>query len=119
VALAAGPVDEHDPFLCHKTTRRAIYERARRARPHVEDVLLWNHRGEITEGTLGNVVAEIDGVRWTPPVTSGLLGGTFRAECLDAGTVSERVLRRADVARADRLWLTNSVREWIDVELVR
>jgi para-aminobenzoate synthetase/4-amino-4-deoxychorismate lyase len=119
VALAAGPMDEHDPFLCHKTTRRGVYERARRARPHVEDVLLWNRRGEITEGTLGNVVAEIDGVRWTPPVTSGLLGGTFRAECLEAGVIRERVLRRADVARTDRLWLINSVREWIDVELVR
>jgi para-aminobenzoate synthetase/4-amino-4-deoxychorismate lyase len=119
VTWAAAPIDAHDPFLCHKTTRRGVYQRARRARPHVEDVLLWNRHGEVTEGTLGNVVVEIDGERWTPPVTCGLLGGTFRAECLEAGAVRERVLRRADVARADRLWIVNSVREWIEAELVR
>jgi para-aminobenzoate synthetase/4-amino-4-deoxychorismate lyase len=64
------------------------------------------------------VVAEIDGVRYTPPLSSGLLGGTFRAEQLEAGTIRERVLTKADVASASRLWLINSVRRWVDVTLV-
>jgi para-aminobenzoate synthetase/4-amino-4-deoxychorismate lyase len=119
VALAAGPVDEGDPFLCNKTTERAVYDRARRACPHVEDVLLWNHRGEITEATLGNIVADIGGIRWTPPVTSGLLAGTFRAEMLEQGVIRERTLTRTDVAHAKRIWIVNSVREWIDAVLVR
>ncbi len=84
----------------------------------VDDVLLWNDRGEVTESTIGNVVAEIDGIRYTPPIASGLLGGTFRAEQLEAGTIQERVLMKADIASASRLWLINSVRGWVDAMLV-
>ena len=118
VAFATAPVDERDPFVLNKTTHRVVYETARRSREDVEDVLLWNSRGDVTESTIGNVVAEIDGVRYTPPVSCGLLAGTFRAELLEAGTIRERVLTKTDIATASRLWLINSVREWIDAELV-
>jgi len=118
VAFAAAPVDEQDPFILNKTTRRNVYDRARRSRSDVDDVLLWNGRDEVTESTIGNVVAEIGGVRYTPPVSCGLLAGTFRAEQLESGTIRERVLTKTDVANASRLWLINSVREWIDVVLV-
>jgi para-aminobenzoate synthetase/4-amino-4-deoxychorismate lyase len=118
VAFASAPVESSDPFLANKTTNRTVYDTARRAQPHVDDVILSNERGEITEGTLANVVAEIDGVRYTPPLTSGLLGGTFRSELLASDQIRERVLTRDDIARASRVWLINSVREWIDVVLV-
>jgi len=118
VAFALEPIDSRDPFIRHKTTRRLIYDAAKRAQPDLDDVLLWNERGEVTESTIGNVVAEIDGVRYTPPLSSGLLGGTFRAEQLDAGAIRERVLTRADVASAPRLWLINSVRRWVEAILV-
>jgi para-aminobenzoate synthetase/4-amino-4-deoxychorismate lyase len=118
VTFASQPVDSGDPFLANKTTNRGLYDAARRARPDVDDVILSNERGEITEATLANVVAELDGVRYTPPVESGLLGGTFRGELLASGQVRERVLTRDDMTRASRLWLINSVREWIDAILV-
>lgn len=118
VAFADAPVDEEDPFLLNKTTHRQVYEQARQARADVDDVLLWNRRGEVTEATIANLVAEIGGVRYTPPVASGLLAGCFRAELLERGTIEERVLTKAEVAGATRLWLINSVREWIDAVLV-
>jgi len=117
VAFAKEPVDERDPFLFNKTTRRAIYDSARAAQPDVDEVILWNSRGEVTEATIANVVAEIGGARYTPPIECGLLGGTFRAELLEAGTIAHRVMTREDVAGATRLWLVNSLREWIDVRL--
>jgi para-aminobenzoate synthetase/4-amino-4-deoxychorismate lyase len=118
VAFADVPVDEDDPFLRNKTTHRGTYEVARRSRPDVDDVLLWNGREEVTEATIANVVAELDGVLYTPPVACGLLPGVFRAELLDRNIVRERVLTKADIAGATRLWLINSVREWIDAALV-
>jgi para-aminobenzoate synthetase/4-amino-4-deoxychorismate lyase len=118
ITFAATPVDSADPFLANKTTNRRVYDAARQARPDVDDVILSNERGEITEATLANLVAEIDGVRYTPPLACGLLGGTFRDELIAAGQIHERVLTRADVTRAGRLWLINSVREWIDVVLI-
>jgi para-aminobenzoate synthetase / 4-amino-4-deoxychorismate lyase len=118
VDFAFEPIDSLDPFIRHKTTRRLVYEDAKRAQPSLDDVLLWNEREEVTESTIGNVVAEIDGVRYTPPLSSGLLGGTFRAEQIEAGTIRERILTKADIASASRLWLINSVRRWVEVTLV-
>jgi para-aminobenzoate synthetase/4-amino-4-deoxychorismate lyase len=118
VAFAATAVDSWDPFLANKTTHREIYDAARRARPDVDDVLLSNERGEITEATIANVVAEIDGVRYTPPLACGLLGGVFRGELVASGDVHERVLTRADITNASHLWLINSLREWIKASVV-
>ncbi len=112
-ALAAEPIDPASVFLYHKTTRRDVYERARSSRPDAEAVLLWNPDGEITEGTEANLVVEIDGVRLTPPVESGLLGGTLRAELLATGAIREQRVRVDDLAHATGVWLINSVRGWI------
>jgi para-aminobenzoate synthetase/4-amino-4-deoxychorismate lyase len=119
IALATGPVDSRDQFLCHKTTRREVYERHGAEHPGMFDVLLWNERRELTECTRANVVVELDGVRWTPVRTSGLLAGVFRGELLEAGVIQERVLRLDDLARATRLWCINSLREWVQVQLSR
>lgn len=118
VALATTPISRQDRRLFHKTTRREIYEQRRQEQPAVFDVLLWNEQGELTEFTIGNLVIELDGVRWTPPRESGLLPGTFRAELLEQGVIHERRLTRADLMQAARIWLINSVREWIPVDLV-
>ena len=118
VAFAIAPVDERDPFLFNKTTRRTVYEQARRAQLGVDDVILWNRRGEVTESTICNVVVAVDGGRVTPPISCGLLGGTFRAELIETGEIAERVLTRDEVAGASQLWLINSLREWVDARFV-
>lgn len=118
LALAALPVDEDDPYLFHKTTRRAVYEQARSCAPDADDVLLWNRAGELTESTVANLVLEIDGELWTPEAGCGLLPGTLRAELLEQGTVREARLLVADLLRADRIWLVSSLRGWIPTALV-
>jgi para-aminobenzoate synthetase/4-amino-4-deoxychorismate lyase len=117
VGLAAEPVHSGDLALRVKTTRREIYERAKSARPDLDDVLLWNERGEITESTIANVVAETDNTWYTPPVSCGLLPGVFRAAVLEARMVQERVVTKDDLRRATRVWLINSLREWIPARL--
>jgi para-aminobenzoate synthetase/4-amino-4-deoxychorismate lyase len=119
VALARAPVDRADRLLFHKTTRRAVYDARRAERPDVFDVLLSNREGELTELTIGNLVAELGGERLTPALDSGLLAGTLRAELLERGEVREAVLRVADLERAGRLWLVNSLRGWVPIRLVR
>jgi para-aminobenzoate synthetase/4-amino-4-deoxychorismate lyase len=110
VAVADAPIDSRDLFLYHKTTHRAVYERALAAHPGCDDVILWNERGEITEACNANVVVEIDGRRCTPPVTCGLLAGTCRQWLLENNRVEERVITRAEFDEAPRVWLVNSVR---------
>lgn len=118
VSLARRPVSRDDIYLYHKTTHRAVHEAHAAEFPDCFDVLLWNEAGELTEFTRGNLVLEVDGVRWTPPRESGLLAGVFRGELLESGAIRERVLREDDLSRATGIWLINSLREWVPVRLV-
>jgi para-aminobenzoate synthetase/4-amino-4-deoxychorismate lyase len=119
VALAPAPLPvEHDPFVRHKTTHRDIYERARLQVSGVDDVLLWNTRGELTESTIANLLMELDGEWVTPPVTSGLLAGVGRRELLASGHVRERVVLASDLSRCTGLALVNDLRGRWPVRLV-
>lgn len=118
VAFARRPVDSRDPALFHKTVRRAPYDERRAERPDCFDVLLTNEHGRATELGTGSLVAELDGLRFTPPLGEGLLPGVARAELLARGIVRERPLSRADVERAARLWLANAVRGLMECRLV-
>ncbi len=118
VVLARDPIDRGNVFLYFKTTNRKIYTEAVAANPGYDDVILWNSDGEITESTRANVVVEIDGVLCTPPVSSGLLAGTYRSEMLARGEVTERVMTVDDLLRSPRVLLVNSVRGIMPVRIV-
>ncbi len=118
VDIAQGPVASHDLFLRHKTTRRTVYEHYfQQAEPDTFDVLLWNERGEVTEFTRGNVVAEINGRRITPPLSCGLLAGTLRQELLEEEQIEEQILTLQELQQANALWFINGVRGWVSVKL--
>jgi len=115
VPVDVVPVPSGHEFLFHKTTVREVYDDARARFPGAPDVLLFNEVGELTETTIGNIVLDLDGDLVTPPVSCGLLPGTFRAELLATGAVAERVVGRADLDRARATWMVNSVRGWVPI----
>ncbi len=113
VRLAHGRVDSHDLLLRHKTTDRRVYQDAageRQDADQAREVFLLNERGELTEGTITNIVLELDGKRYTPPDAAGLLPGCYREELLARGEITERTLTPCDLYRADAVWAINSVR---------
>jgi para-aminobenzoate synthetase / 4-amino-4-deoxychorismate lyase len=118
VALDDEPVDPNDVWLFHKTSCRAPYDRRREKRPDVEDVLLVNDRGEVTESTIANLAVELDGTWVTPPLASGLLPGTYRAVLLRAGRLTERPVTVDELRRATALALVSSARGWRPATLV-
>jgi para-aminobenzoate synthetase / 4-amino-4-deoxychorismate lyase len=118
VALDDEPVDPSDVWLFHKTTRRAPYERRRERRPDVDDVLLVNDRGEVTESTIANLAVRLDGVWVTPPVDAGLLPGTYRNVLLREGRMTERPVTVDELRGAGELALVSSVRGWRPAALV-
>jgi para-aminobenzoate synthetase/4-amino-4-deoxychorismate lyase len=117
LAVAKEPVNSGDLFLYHKTTSRTVYEKAKADFPEADDVLLYNERGEVTESCIANVVVELDGRKVTPPVSCGLLAGTFREELLATGEIEERVVILEDLKRATGVWLINSIRKWRWIEI--
>ena len=112
VGLCPQPVDPADPQLTHKTTRRERYDRALAACPDCDDVLLVNTAGSVTESCRANLVVRLDGRLLTPALACGLLPGVYRGRLLARGILTEALLTPADLARAEALWLINSVRLW-------
>jgi para-aminobenzoate synthetase/4-amino-4-deoxychorismate lyase len=112
LALDGEPVDPSDVWLFHKTTNRAPYDRRRSKRPDTDDVVLVNIRGEVTESTIANLAARIDGGWLTPPRDSGLLAGTYREVLLRDGQLSEQPITVEELLRAEAVALVSSVRGW-------
>ena len=117
--LASRAFNEADSeFSRFKTTRRAHYEAFAPTIPGVFDTLLWNRHGEITECTRGNIALLLDG-RWvTPPLRCGLLNGIGRAKRLHDGQLAEAVVRVEDLPRVQALAFVNSLRGWLDADLL-
>ncbi|WP_430788097.1 aminodeoxychorismate synthase component I [Virgibacillus flavescens] len=117
IDIANTPVNSEDVFLYHKTTNRSVYEDAKAFFPDSYDVLLWNEKSEVTEFTGGNIVVKMEGHLFTPPVSCGLLAGTFREELLLTETVAERVIYLHELKNCEQIWFINSVRQWIKVSI--
>jgi para-aminobenzoate synthetase/4-amino-4-deoxychorismate lyase len=126
VMVAAQPTDSSDQFLFHKTTCRQLYDREREKATAAGflDVLFCNQRSEVTEGAISNVFILRNGELLTPPLKCGLLPGILRAALLagevagpDDLPVREAVLSIEDLQAAEAVYVGNSVRGLIRVEL--
>jgi para-aminobenzoate synthetase/4-amino-4-deoxychorismate lyase len=118
IGLAIEPIQSDNVYLYHKTTQRQVYTEVLASRSDCDDVILWNERGEVTEASSSNIVVALAGDLYTPPVSCGLLPGTFRAELLETGQLHEKVSMKDDLLAADAIFLINSVRRWRKVLFV-
>jgi para-aminobenzoate synthetase/4-amino-4-deoxychorismate lyase len=116
--IASHPMDSANLFLYHKTTHRRLYEDALASCPGYDDVLLFNEKREITESTIANVVVEIGGTLWTPPVECGLLPGTYRRSLLNQGELKEKPISMEETFHSPHVYLINSVRGMYEVTVV-
>jgi len=112
LAVDLQPVDPNQRWLYHKTTRRQTYTARARRHPTVDDVVLVNDRGQVTETTVANLAVQLDGSWYTPPLNAGCLPGVERGRLLELGRLRERDLTPEDLHRADALALVSSVRGW-------
>jgi para-aminobenzoate synthetase/4-amino-4-deoxychorismate lyase len=116
--LSTVRVDSTDVFLYHKTTRRGVYDEARRQCDDQTDAILINERGEITETAIMNLAVFRNG-RWiTPSVSCGLLAGVMREELLSRGEITEGVIKAADLRPGELFRSFNALRGVRDVPLL-
>jgi len=123
ISLSDAPVDSSDPFLSHKTTHREHFDAELlriTARRGCDEVIFMNERGELTEGARSTLFIGLAGKVFTPPLKCGLLPGTLRQFLLDSQALplDERVLYPSALRRADRIYVGNSVRGLMCVELI-
>ncbi len=118
--IAQTRLDESDPLLRHKTTRRQDFDAARAefSPEEADEVILLNQHGQVCEGTITNVFADFgDGVLVTPALACGLLPGVLRGEFLESGKAKEAVLTENDLRRAKAIFVGNSLRGLIRARL--
>ncbi len=118
--IAETRLTSDDSLYRHKTSRREPYEAARAefSPEDADEVLLLNERGEVCEGTITNLFAEVEEGRFvTPALSSGLLPGVLRAELIRERKARSEVLRPDDL-HFRKLYVGNSLRGLIRAELV-
>ena len=120
VGIAEERLHSTDPWLQHKTTRRALYDTARANLPEgVDELIFLNERDEVCEGTITNIfVRSFQGEHSTPPLSCGLLPGVLRQSLLDQGRYAECVLHVDDLRRARYIGVGNSLRGLCAAELI-
>lgn len=108
----------------HKTSYRVVNDRALAyaTTRGAFDAILTNTRGELLEGSRSSLILRLDGTWYTPPLAADILPGIRRARLLadpqplGGGTLRERVLTTADLARAEAVILCNSLRGMMRVD---
>ena len=117
LTIASSPINRHSPLLYYSTTY-PLFDQYVISQPHKDALLLWNERGELTQTTVGNIVIEQNGELCTPPLASGVVPGTFRAELLNTEKIKETTLYLEDVLFCGRAWIIDSIYRWRDALLV-
>ncbi|MCP4650520.1 MAG: aminodeoxychorismate synthase component I [PVC group bacterium] len=122
VILSPHTIHSDNTFFYHKTTRRRLYNNQYRRykQQGFHDVIFLNKKNEITEGTISNIFIKKKGVFYTPPISCGLLPGTFREYFLKQNPekTREKILTEKDLQKADAIYCTNAVQGMVKVRLV-
>lgn len=119
IAISKDRVDPERLFLYHKTTNRMFYDSEYKyyCSKGYFDVVFLNNRNEVTEGSISNIIIEINKKYYTPPLSSGLLPGIFREYLLKKHKVEEKIIFLEDLLKADKIFLCNSVRGLTEVKI--
>ena len=83
------------------------------------EYILHTKQGEILEGSISNLFLKIGGKYYTPPVSSGLLPGIERDKFIRENAAIEKRLFLPDIARAEAIVFTNSVRGAIESDSIK
>ncbi|WJP98276.1 aminodeoxychorismate synthase component I [Macrococcus bovicus] len=97
--------------LQHKTSERDHYTSADGFLS-----LYYNENNYLTEFNIGNLVYALDGALYTPR-SEDQLPGCMQAELLADKRIKRRDLHIDELDSVDQLWMINSLREWVKVEL--
>lgn len=117
--IAISPIIQNskNEFLYYKTTYRPwYYDSFQRIKNcEIYDEIFFNEKGELTEGARSNIVLQLNGNLYTPPVQCGLLNGVFRQELLKNNKCTEKILYKKDLEKAEKIFCVNSVRGMVEV----
>ena len=111
--LTEQKLDLATPFTYFKTSQRDHLSQSNHEQIfHLPD-------GTLLETTIGNLVLEIEGQRYTPPAHLPLLDGIYRRHLLETQQVEEKLLTLNDLTDADRIYACNALRGLYELDFQR
>lgn len=111
--LTEQKLDLATPFTYFKTSQRDHLSQSNNEQIfHLPD-------GTLLETTIGNLVLEIEGQRYTPPAHLPLLDGIYRRHLLETQQVEEKLLTLNDLTDADRIYACNALRGLYELDFPR
>lgn len=115
ITIAPNTVQSSEKLLYHKTEWRPWFNKNEKLTELIKkdklyDIIFFNEKGKLTEGSRTNIVLEISGQMYTPKLQSGLLNGIMRQKLLTEGRCKEKILYKNDLINADKIFCINSVR---------
>ena len=119
IEISPIKVSSKNKMLYHKTSYRPWFvESYKRIREkEIYDEIFFNEKGELTEGARSNIILELNGKFYTPPISCGLLNGIYRQKLINEGYCTEKILYRKDLLKAENIYCINSVRGIKKVQL--
>lgn len=117
ICFASKPSNSSNILFQHKTNSPSVrkfyddeYNFCKKSLD-CHEVIFVNELNQVTEGTRTNIFIEQEDVWITPPISCGLLGGVMRNSILQDKnrTAVEKILYPADIVKANKIFLTNSV----------
>ena len=109
--LVPQNADLQQPFTYFKTSYR----------PHLslgqQEQIYYNAQDQLLESSIGNLVLQLDGHLYTPPVELGLLNGIYRQHLLATGQATEKILSLDDLKSAEKIYACNALRGLYELEI--
>ncbi len=118
IVIADKKISSTNKFQYFKTTNRIIYDRLFKQYrgKGFYDVVFFNERNELAEGSFNNILIKKGDNYFTPPVSAGLLNGVYRNYLLKTEkNIIEKFLSVEQIKSADEIYLTNSVRKKVKI----
>lgn len=113
VIISKKIISSKNKFQYFKTTNRKLYdgEHKKYSKLGYFDVIFFNEKNEITEGSITNIFVFKNNKIFTPPLSAGILPGIYRNHFIKNNIIAgEKKLYQQDLLEADKIVLTNSVR---------
>ena len=116
IAISPITVNSQNEFMYHKTTYRPWFSESyeKIAKGEIYDEIFFNEKGELTEGARSNIILQIGEKFYTPSVSCGLLDGIYKKQM---NNLTEKILLKSDLLKAEKIFCVNSVRGMVEVQL--
>jgi para-aminobenzoate synthetase/4-amino-4-deoxychorismate lyase len=108
-------------FHFHKTSLREEYDKERKwaLENGWTEVIFYNDKEEVLEGTISNFFAKKGEIFYTPSLALGILPGVLRRKLIDSKLAQEGEIKLSQLTEFDSLYIGNSsrwlgkIKEWV------